>query len=298
MVILGIAAGENRGSLRSQEFPRLGPDTANWRLATGNWQVTSDNWQGWQVYPPCTARPTPTPTLGSAANGSESLSQSLRGSARVICPDNRRPGKVPPWRWTVPSLAVSGTCTQQHPIPEITREGLCVQSTTTRIGYTGYTGSYVPVILYICTHLSLYTPSHPMSKIPRNFKLLEELEKGEKGLGPDACSYGLADQNDITMSTWNATILGPPNSNHENRIYSLQLFCGPNYPDQPPSVKFISKINLPCVDNNGIVNPSAFKTLNNWQSNYSLEILLLDLRKLMADPANKKLPQPKEGDSY
>lgn len=164
MVILGIAAGENRGSLRSQEFPRLGPDTANWRLATGNWQVTSDNWQGWQVYPPCTARPTPTPTLGSAANGSESLSQSLRGSARVICPDNRRPGKVPPWRWTVPSLAVSGTCTQQHPIPEITREGLCVQPTTTRIGYTGYTRSYVPVILYICTHLSLYTPSHPCQR--------------------------------------------------------------------------------------------------------------------------------------
>jgi ubiquitin-conjugating enzyme E2 variant len=138
-----------------------------------------------------------------------------------------------------------------------------------------------------------------MSKIPRNFKLLEELEKGEKGLGPDACSYGLSDPNDITMSNWNATILGPPNSAHENRIYSLTIHCGDQYPEQPPTVKFISKINLPCVDQkNGTVQPSRFKTLADWQRSYSLEILLLDLRKSMAEPSNKKLPQPKEGETF
>jgi ubiquitin-conjugating enzyme E2 variant len=138
-----------------------------------------------------------------------------------------------------------------------------------------------------------------MSKVPRNFKLLEELEKGEKGFGPDSCSYGLSDPNDISMTNWNATILGPPNSNHENRIYSLKVKCGENYPDEPPTVKFISKINLPCVDNsNGDVIPKKFKTLSNWQRSYSIEILLLDLRKLMADPQNKKLPQPKEGEIF
>lgn len=138
-----------------------------------------------------------------------------------------------------------------------------------------------------------------MSKVPRNFKLLEELEKGEKGLGPDACSYGLSDPNDITMTNWNATILGPPNSNHENRIYSLRVTCGENYPDQPPLVKFVSKINLPCVDpKNGNVIPSKFKTLSNWQRSYSIEILLLDIRKSMAEPQNKKLVQPKEGETF
>lgn len=135
--------------------------------------------------------------------------------------------------------------------------------------------------------------------IPRNFKLLEELEKGEKGLGADACSYGLADPNDITMTTWNATILGPPNSVHENRIYSLQVVCGESYPDAPPKVQFLSKINLPCVDQrNGEVIQSKFPTLNRWQRSYSIEILLLDLRKTMAEPANKKLPQPKEGETF
>lgn len=67
------------------------------------------------------------------------------------------------------------------------------------------------------------------AKVPRNFRLLEELEKGEKGLGaglpgplasksqsivaeatPEACSYGLTDGDDLMMSNWNGTILGPP----------------------------------------------------------------------------------------
>ena len=48
------------------------------------------------------------------------------------------------------------------------------------------------------------------AKVPRNFRLLEELEKGEKGMGAEACSYGLADGDDLMMSNWNGTILGPP----------------------------------------------------------------------------------------
>jgi ubiquitin-protein ligase len=36
-------------------------------------------------------------------------------------------------------------------------------------------------------------------------------------------------------------------STHENRIYSLKIHCGDDYPDVPPDVTFLSRINLPCV---------------------------------------------------
>ncbi|CAI4217454.1 unnamed protein product [Parascedosporium putredinis] len=120
------------------------------------------------------------------------------------------------------------------------------------------------------------------AKVPRNFRLLEELEKGEKGLGAEACSYGLEDPEDLLMSNWNGTILGPPHSVHENRIYS-----------------FVSQVNLPCVNpRNGVVDPKQLPCLTNWQRNHTMETVLIELRRYMASATNKKIPQPPEGSVY
>ncbi|KAM0201352.1 hypothetical protein ACHAPI_002229 [Fusarium lateritium] len=157
-----------------------------------------------------------------------------------------------------------------------------------------------------------------MAKVPRNFRLLEELEKGEKGLGAEACSYGLEDPEDLLMSKWNGTILGPPHSAHENRIYSVKMHCGPEYPDKPPAIQFISQVNLPCVNpNNGIVDPSQLPCLAQWKRENTMETVLIELRRYvdrhigqyeehiiltlpryMASSQNKKIPQPAEGSTY
>ena len=83
--------------------------------------------------------------------------------------------------------------------------------------------------------------------VPRNFVLLEELEKAEKGNTDMTISYGLAVSDDITLTDWNCTILGPMGCALENRIVSLHVHCGPSYPDVCPKVKFTTKVNYPFV---------------------------------------------------
>lgn len=107
------------------------------------------------------------------------------------------------------------------------------------------------------------------------------------------------DAGDSTLTHWNGTILGPPRSKHENRIYMLQIECGDRYPDEAPVVKFVSKINLPCVNQTtGEVVPAKFAVLGAWKRSYSIEQVLVELRKEMGSAANKNLDQPPEGSTY
>ena len=100
----------------------------------------------------------------------------------------------------------------------------------------------------------------------------------------------------MMMSNWNGTILGPPHvslltsttvsfssgqfrltcpvqSVHENRIYSLNIHCGADYPDNPPSIQFISRVNLPCVDQR------TGKVYNMTSLNCQVEIVLRPLSR-------------------
>ncbi|KAK6588507.1 ubiquitin-conjugating enzyme E2 [Cryptosporidium xiaoi] len=133
--------------------------------------------------------------------------------------------------------------------------------------------------------------------VPRSFRLLDELERGQKGQATDGVSWGLDQHDDITLSTWACTIFGPPNTTFENRIYSLTVLCGPNYPDEAPAVKFNTKINLGCVDSHGRVS-SSFPVLRHWQRNFFIENVLIALRHEMASNSNRRTAQPPEGTYY
>ncbi|MBA0648682.1 hypothetical protein Goklo_016363 [Gossypium klotzschianum] len=91
------------------------------------------------------------------------------------------------------------------------------------------------------------------------------------------------DADDIYMQSWTGTIIGPPNTVHEGRIYQLKLFCGLDYPDNPPSVRFQTRINMTCVNQETGVRE------------YTMEDILTQLKKEMMSPQNRRMAQPPEG---
>mmetsp|Transcript_98633 Transcript_98633/g.193768 ORF Transcript_98633/g.193768 Transcript_98633/m.193768 type:complete len:198 (+) Transcript_98633:135-728(+) len=130
--------------------------------------------------------------------------------------------------------------------------------------------------------------------MPRNFRLLDELERGQKAERAQHVSWGLARDDDMSLSEWNATIFGPIDTAFDNRIYSLSITCGPNYPDLPPVVKFTSPINMTCIEADGSVKLS-WGVLANWRRECTMENILDALRREMTLAHNRKLPQPEGG---
>ena len=58
------------------------------------------------------------------------------------------------------------------------------------------------------------------------------------------------------------------------------MHCGEKYPDEPPTIQFVSQVNLPCVNpRNGIVDPKQLPCLANWQRNNTMETALIELRR-------------------
>ena len=125
--------------------------------------------------------------------------------------------------------------------------------------------------------------------VPRTFRLLAELEKEGNGI----VTYGLEDPEDNTFTNWNGSILAP-----KERVHELKMVCDESYPNTPPKVKFVSKVNLPCVNqNNGEIIPGSLDILKKWNRDCTLESYLNAIRQDMEKNLTK-YKQPPEGAKF
>ena len=124
--------------------------------------------------------------------------------------------------------------------------------------------------------------------VPRTFRLLAESEKEGDGL----VTYGLKDPNDNTFTHWNGSILLD-----DGRFFELQLECDQDYPQKPPKVKFVTKVNLPCVDSSGRIKNGSLHILANWNRGCTLESYLKAIREELKNNLGK-YPQPPEGSRF
>ena len=134
--------------------------------------------------------------------------------------------------------------------------------------------------------------------VPRNFKLLEELEASEKGSGDMSISMGLVNSDDIFLTEWNASILGPPGGPFDGRLYELRVTAGPEYLLQPPKIRFVSRVNLAGVDQRTGEVLKDFPALQGWTRDKTMESVLVAIKNSMNIPNNRRLPQPSEGATF
>jgi ubiquitin-conjugating enzyme E2 variant len=131
--------------------------------------------------------------------------------------------------------------------------------------------------------------------IPRNFKLLEELDEAEKSSkGGADVSLGLANADDTFLTDWQASIFASAGGG-EPRLWLLSLRAGPEYPRVAPSLRFISRVAMDAVDAKGNVLPAKLPYLAGWKPTHSLLGALNEVKALIVRASRA---QPPDGQNY
>ena len=141
------------------------------------------------------------------------------------------------------------------------------------------------------------TPRGAATLTARPPQLLEELENFDKARGDMTISCGLKDATDVFLTTWQASIIGPPGTRFDNNIYGLEVVCSAEYPRQPPEVFFQTRVNLRGVDpRTGRVDLGTLR--QRWTYDCGIATALGYVRQEMSKPASRNLAQPPEGEMF
>ncbi|ODV93500.1 hypothetical protein PACTADRAFT_52076, partial [Pachysolen tannophilus NRRL Y-2460] len=84
------------------------------------------------------------------------------------------------------------------------------------------------------------------------------------------------------VMTWNAVIIGPADTPFEDGTFRLVLQFDEQYPNKPPSVKFISEMFHPNVYASGELCLDILQ--NRWSPTYDVASILTSIQSLLNDP--------------
>ncbi|GJQ14761.1 hypothetical protein GpartN1_g6552.t1 [Galdieria partita] len=113
---------------------------------------------------------------------------------------------------------------------------------------------------------------------PARRRLIRDFKKLQQD-PPSGCS-GAPCENDIMR--WNAVILGPEDSIWEGGTFKLTFQFTEDYPNKPPTVKFVSKMYHPNIYSDGSICLDILQ--NQWSPIYDISAILTSIQSLLCDP--------------
>jgi len=109
-------------------------------------------------------------------------------------------------------------------------------------------------------------------RLMRDFKRLQE--------DPPAGVSGAPGENNILL--WNAVIFGPHDTPFEDGTFKLTMEFSEEYPNKPPTVKFLSKMFHPNIYADGGICLDILQ--NRWSPTYDVSAILTSIQSLLSDP--------------
>uniref|UniRef100_A0A673J0K6 E2 ubiquitin-conjugating enzyme n=2 Tax=Sinocyclocheilus TaxID=75365 RepID=A0A673J0K6_9TELE len=109
-------------------------------------------------------------------------------------------------------------------------------------------------------------------RLMRDFKRLQE--------DPPAGVSGAPSENNIMV--WNAVIFGPEGTPFEDGTFKLTVEFTEEYPNKPPTVRFISKMFHPNVYADGSICLDILQ--NRWSPTYDVSSILTSIQSLLDEP--------------
>ncbi|KAL4379648.1 hypothetical protein GQ457_02G030570 [Hibiscus cannabinus] len=117
---------------------------------------------------------------------------------------------------------------------------------------------------------AMSTPAR--KRLMRDFKRLQQ--------DPPAGISGAPQDNNIML--WNAVIFGPDDTPWDGGTFKLTLQFTEDYPNKPPTVRFVSRMFHPNIYADGSICLDILQ--NQWSPIYDVAAILTSIQSLLCDP--------------